>query len=122
MNARFPEENDGFARVAEMTRAVLPCLSHAEAKVRDVRRARRGAARGGARRRRRGDAGPGRAPLRARGVRRSADGLRLPPASLTAETAETGAETPRNLDGHLQPAEQASPSSLSTPPAKPFRI
>ena len=33
---RFPEENDGFARVAEMTRAVLPCLSHAEAKVRDV--------------------------------------------------------------------------------------
>ena len=73
---RFPEENDGFARVAEMTRAVLPCLSHAEAKVRDVARARRrGAARGGARRRRRGDAGPGRAPLRARGVRRSADGL-----------------------------------------------
>ena len=36
---RFPEENDGFARVAEMTRAVLPCLSHAEAKVRDAPRA-----------------------------------------------------------------------------------
>ena len=33
---RFASSAGSVARVAEMTRAVLPCLSHAEAKVRDV--------------------------------------------------------------------------------------
>ena len=106
---RFPEENDGFARVAEMTRAVLPCLSHAEAKVRDVAaRAAEELLEAARRRRRRGDAGPGRAPLRARGVRRVQTDSRAAGAE-TGETAETGAETPRNLDEHLD-AEIASPS------------
>jgi len=35
-SVKFASSTGSVARVAEMTRAVLPCLSHAEAKVRDV--------------------------------------------------------------------------------------
>ena len=106
---RFPEENDGFARVAEMTRAVLPCLSHAEAKVRDVAaraaeellEAARAAAAAGTL-----DLDALLSALAAcAGVQTDSRAA----GAETGETAETGAETPRNLDEHLD-AEIASPS------------
>ena len=106
---RFPEENDGFARVAEMTRAVLPCLSHAEAKVRDVAaraaeellEAARAAAAAGTL-----DLDALLSALAAcAGVQTDSRAA----GAETAETAEIGAETPRNLDEHLD-AEIASPS------------
>ena len=105
-----------------MTRAVLPCLSHAEARRAADARAAEELLGGARRRRRRASAlGPGRAPLRARGVRRVQTDSRAAGAE-TAETAETGAETPRNLDEHLD-AEIASPSyACSTAPVGETRI
>ena len=100
---RSHEQSDGFARVAEMTRAVLPCLSHAEAKVRDV------AARAAEE------------LLEAARAAAAAGTLDLD-ALLSALAAcagvqtdsraagGTGAETPRNLDETCD-AEIASPSS-----------
>ncbi len=100
---RSHERSDGFARVAEMTRAVLPCLSHAEAKVRDV------AARAAEE------------LLEAARAAAAAGTLDLD-ALLSALAAcagvqtdsraagGTGAETPRNLDETFD-AEIASPSS-----------
>ena len=100
---RSHERSDGFARVAEMTRAVLPCLSHAEAKVRDV------AARAAEEllEAARAAAAAGTLDLDA-----LLSALAACAGVQTASRAAggTGAETPRNLDETFD-AEIASPSS-----------
>ena len=101
---RSHERSDGFARVAEMTRAVLPCLSHAEAKVRDV------AARAAEEllEAARAAAAAGTLDLDA-----LLSALAACAGVQTASRAAggTGAETPRNLDLSTFDAEIASPSS-----------
>ena len=100
---RSHERSDGFARVAEMTLAVLPCLSHAEAKVRDV------AARAAEEllEAARAAAAAGTLDLDA-----LLSALAACAGVQTASRAAggTGAETPRNLDETFD-AEIASPSS-----------
>ena len=104
---RFPEENDGFARVAEMTRAVLPCLSHAEAKVRDVAARAAEELLEAARRRRRGDAGPD-ALLSALAACAGGRRTSAPPAPRPPRPPRSAPRL-RGVDEHLD-AEIASPS------------